>query len=440
MPSVTAHAITGSTARDIARSVEEGVTAGALAPGAALPSVRELAGELGVSPTTVSTAYRELRTRGVVVTHERSRTVVSHVPPLVPRPHAPLPPDERVLAAGDPDPALLPDLAGVLRTLDVPRRGYGEDPLVPTFATRAGDALGRDGIDARHLIAVSGALDGIERALGTMLRAGDRVAVEDPGYTGVLDLLRAMGLEPVPVPVDDAGLRPAALRDVVGGCAAVLVTPRAHNPTGAVLTEERAGELRTVLDRHPDVLVVEDDHAAGIAGAPARTLTAGRERWAVVRSLAKALGPDLRVAVVAGDERTVARLAARLRVGPGWVSTVLQHLAVALWVEAERDGRFEAAARTYAERRRALVDALAADGIEGHAATGLNVWVPVPEETAVVRGLLDRGWAVQAGERYRLASPPAIRVTVARLDPADAGAFAGDLAAVLRPGRSTRLG
>ncbi|MBW3620811.1 MAG: aminotransferase class I/II-fold pyridoxal phosphate-dependent enzyme [Actinobacteria bacterium] len=440
MPSVPAHAITGATARDIARSVEEGVGSGGLAPGTPLPSVRGLARELEVSPTTVATAYRDLRTRGLVVTHERSRTVVSHVPPLVSRPHAPLPEGVRDLAAGDPDPLLLPDLAATLRTLDVPVRGYGEEAIVPELARRAVAWFGADDIDASSLVAVSGALDGIERVLGTALRVGDRVAVEDPGYTGLLDLLRAMGLVPVPVPVDDDGLDPDVLAGVVGGCEAVLLTPRAHNPTGAAMTAERADALRTVLDDVPGVLVVEDDHAADIAGAPARTLTRGRERWAVVRSLAKTLGPDLRVAVVAGDERTVTRLATRLRVGPGWVSTVLQHLAVALWDAAAADGGLERAAATYAERRRALLDALDGAGIPASGRTGLNVWVPVPEETPVVRGLLDRGWAVQAGERYRLAAPPAIRVTVARLEPADAGAVAAAFADVLRHGSATRLG
>lgn len=437
---MSAHAITGSSARDIARSIEEGVAAGGLAPGTPLPSVRGLARELDVSPTTVATAYRELRTRGLVVTHERSRTVVSHVPPLVSRPHAPLPEGVRDLAAGDPDPTLLPDLAATLRTVDVPARGYGEEALVPALSERAVDWFTGDGIDASSLVAVSGALDGIERTLGTALRVGDRVAVEDPGYTGLLDLLRGMGLVPVPVPVDDDGLDPDALAAVVDSCAAVLVTPRAHNPTGAALTAERADALRAVLAGVPQLLVVEDDHAADIAGAPARTLTAGRERWAVVRSLAKTLGPDLRVALVAGDERTVTRLSARLRVGPGWVSTVLQHLAVALWDGAASTGGLAHATRAYADRRTALLAALDDLGVPAHGRTGLNVWVPVPEETPVVRGLLDHGWAVQAGERYRLAAPPAIRITVARLEPADAPAVAAALDEVLRQGSSTRLG
>ncbi|MGH2719077.1 MAG: aminotransferase class I/II-fold pyridoxal phosphate-dependent enzyme, partial [Actinomycetota bacterium] len=85
----------------------------------------------------------------------------------------------------------------------------------------------------------------------------------------------------------------------------------------------------------------------------------------------------------------------------------------------------------YAERREALIGALAARGIGATGRPGLNVWIPVPAEADTVRLLAERGWAVGAGERFRLQSPPAIRVTIARLPPAKAEFFAGDLAAAL---------
>jgi DNA-binding transcriptional MocR family regulator len=91
------------------------------------------------------------------------------------------------------------------------------------------------------------------------------------------------------------------------------------------------------------------------------------------------------------------------------------------------------AARTYSERREALVAALDARGIPAHGRSGLNVWVPVAHEDATVAALLPRGWGVLAGERFRLASPRAIRVTSAALEPADAERFAADLAESLTP-------
>src|SRR4029077_17424697 len=135
----------------------------------------------------------------------------------------------------------------------------------------------RDAIAAPAIAIVSGALDGIERVLQAWLRPGDRVAVEDPSYTGVLDLVAAMGLIAEPVEIDDSGpLREDLNRALKLGAKAFILTPRAQNPTGAALDRKRARELRQVLAAFPECLLIEDDHAGPVAGAPAFTLAAGR--------------------------------------------------------------------------------------------------------------------------------------------------------------------
>src|SRR3954451_1512579 len=112
----------GGTASEIAASVEHGVAAGALAPVDPLPSVRALAAELDVSPTTVAAALAELRRRGVVVSRPRSGTRVAERPPLRPaRPTAAVPEGARDLASGSPDPALLPELTPALHAIDAPQ-------------------------------------------------------------------------------------------------------------------------------------------------------------------------------------------------------------------------------------------------------------------------------------------------------------------------------
>jgi DNA-binding transcriptional MocR family regulator len=117
----------------------------------------------------------------------------------------------------------------------------------------------------------------------------------------------------------------------------------------------------------------------------------------------------------------------------GWVSHLLQRTVVALWSDRHVTGRFAAVAETYAARRRALIEALARRGIASRGRSGFNVWIPVAEEATTVAALADRGWAVRAGEPYRMRTPPAIRATVSTLKPTEAERFAADLAACLHP-------
>jgi DNA-binding transcriptional MocR family regulator len=433
--------IAGSTATQIAVSVELAVRHGRLLPGQRLPTIRKLAGDLGVSPATVAAAYARLRARGMVTARGRGGTVVAWRPPLpVQQPLAP-PPDVRDLTSGYGDPALLPPLADALASVDRRHHLYGEDPVLPALARLAEELLRSERIPVGALAVLGGALDGVERILQAHLRPGDRVALEDPGYPPTLDLTRALGLEPVAVPVDDDGLDPAGLQAALQhGAAAVIASLRAQNPTGAATGAARLQALREVLERHPDALLVTDDHAGPVAGAPGATLAGeGRRRWAHVLSVSKWLGPDLRLALLTGDAATVARVQGRQLLGPGWVSHLLQGLVVALWSAPDTPALLARASLTYARRRGALLEALAARGIAAHGRSGMNVWVPVSGESGVVQRLLAAGWAVRAGEPFRLRSGPGVRVTASALAPDEAERFADDLAAALAPRRRTQL-
>jgi DNA-binding transcriptional MocR family regulator len=299
--------------------------------------------------------------------------------------------------------------------------------------------LAADGVpvDGAELTVTAGALDGIERLLVAHLRPGDRVAVEDPCWANMLDLVAALGLEPIGVPVDDDGPTEAGLRAALeAGANAVVVTARAQNPTGAAIGARRAVALRAILGAFAGVLLIEDDHLAELAPGALHPLAGATHAWAFLRSASKPYGPDLRVAVLAGDEASVARVAGRMRMGAGWVSTLLQRLVVELWRD-EEVGRVVARARDdYAVRRQALIAALAARGLPAHGRTGINVWVPVTDEASVVAGLRDRGYAVAPGSLFRLASGPGIRITVSPLATGDIEPLADAVAeAIGAPGR-----
>ena len=350
----------------------------------------------------------------------------------------------RDLITGGPDPDLLPLLPA--RPARPPARMYAEAPVSPRLRRIAAGQLAADGIDTASLAVSGGALDAIERVLATWLTPADRVIVEDPGHAVTFDLVAAMGFTAVPVPVDDLGIRPGGLAAALErGAGAVIMTPRAQAATGAAWDAARAGEIGEVLRRHPEAGVIEDDHAGPVAGVPAFSACArpagspaDPARWVTVRSVSKSLGPDLRLAVLAGDEATITRMAGRQALGTGWVSYQLQEMVAELWSDATVSRALEAAARTYAARGAAVRAALADRGITASGRSGFTCWIPVADEDGVASALAAAGWAVAPGQRFRIAAPPGIRISFARLAQADAPAFAADLARTLRH-RASRL-
>jgi DNA-binding transcriptional MocR family regulator len=327
----------------------------------------------------------------------------------------------------------------MLPRLGLQPRLYGEPANRPRLLELAAQQLKTDNIPTDSLAVLGGALDAIERVLQVHLRPGDRVAVEDPGYSEIFDLLSALGLIAEPVAIDEYGLLPEELTRVLkSGSRACILTPRAQNPTGAALDERRSRELRKVFNTYDDVLVVEDDHAGPVAGVPALTVChRKKKRWAVVRSVSKSLGPDLRLAVLAGDTTTVARVEGRQFIGAGWVSHILQGIVETLWADPMTTVQLRRAADSYTVRREAMIAALKRYSITAYGRSGLNVWVPVPEEVGVVTNLAAAGWAVRGGERYRIKSPPAVRISIAALHPEETSKLAADFAQCLQPQRGT---
>ncbi|WP_306336899.1 aminotransferase class I/II-fold pyridoxal phosphate-dependent enzyme [Streptomyces sp. KL118A] len=435
--------ISGRRAAEIASSVERAVGDGGLEPGQLLPPMRELATRLGVNPNTVAAAYRTLRERGVIETAGRRGSRVRSKPATTSRElmRVDAPPGVRDVSMGNPDPKLLPALSGAFDAAaaqaDAQPVLYGEGAVDPELERHARAAFEADGVPHGPLAVTSGSLDAIERVLAVHLKPGDGVALEDPGWGSLLDLVSALGLRAVPVGVDDEGPLPADVeRALASGARAAVVTDRAQNPTGAAVTAPRARALRKVFAAHEDVLLIEDDHGHGIVDLPLHPLAGSTRHWALTRSTAKAYGPDLRLAVVTGDAVTVDRLRGRQRLGPGWVSRLLQRAVARLWAEDAVDARVVAA--SYGRRREALIAALAERGIAASGRSGMNAWVPVPDETGVVARLLHAGWAVAPGARFRLNAPPAVRITVAALEDEEIVAVADAVASAAGPAPARR--
>uniref|UniRef100_UPI0015F0DC2E aminotransferase class I/II-fold pyridoxal phosphate-dependent enzyme n=1 Tax=Streptomyces shenzhenensis TaxID=943815 RepID=UPI0015F0DC2E len=342
------------------------------------------------------------------------------------------------LASGNPDPELLPDILAAVRGGHYHQPLYGVPAVDAGLAEWARADFAEDIEQPFRTLVAHGAVDATERLLNAHLARGDTVAIEDPCFLASVGTLRLNGYRSAPVPVDGAGMRPDALRAALqDGARAVVCTPRAHNPTGASLTEERAADLRAILADHPQVLVIEDDHFSAVSARPYHRITPPTTaRWALVRSVSKFLGPDLRLALVAADAETAVRLEARLSAGTTWVSRLLQHTARELLLDPGVHELHEQAREAYAHRSGFLIERLRAHGMDvPYRPDGLNVWVELDVDgRSVVEALARRGWAVRPGHLFAgdpSAHQGAIRVTSSTLTEPQAEAFAAELAAVV---------
>lgn len=431
--------IIGKTAAEIFDSIRVLAQSGGLKPGQELPTTRDLALTLGVNRNTVAMAYKKLTAAGIAITQGRLGTFIREQ--TGPGEQEGLVPGSPLtdLGSGNPNPAWLPDLGAALTRRPYRPRLYGEPVIDPDMQALAQQMLGGDCPAPFELNLCHGAVDAMERLLSAYFVAGDKVAVEDPCFISSVNTLRMAGLQAIGVPVDEQGMCADALeRALAQGAQAVILTPRAHNPTGASLSAARARQLRAVLARHPHVLVIADDHFSLLASSDYHDPIPGTAtRWALIRSVSKMLGPDLRLALVASDAHTAQRLRLRLAPGTNWVSHLLQDAVVACLSSAHVTAQLAQAREDYARRRALLAAALDAQGIKAASpADGLNLWIPLPQDTPpIVLALARHGWLVRGSDAFALQAPrPGLRITVSSLDEADAQAFAQVLRHVLEQG------
>ncbi|MFD7730680.1 PLP-dependent aminotransferase family protein [Kitasatospora phosalacinea] len=398
----------GELAGRLTRELRAAVRDGRLVAGARLPASRVLAAQLGVSRGVVVEAYEQLAAEGYLVGRQGSGTRVADGV-AAEQPQA----DVRVAAAeprydlkpGSPDLGAFPRAAwagAVRRALQGAANrdlGYGDPAGLPQLRRELAAYLGRvRAVAARpeQVTVVSGVGQGLALLTEVLARHGrQRIAVEDPASPGTLELLRAHGVEPVGVPVDQEGL---LVRELAASAAdAVLVTPAHQYPTGVALSARRRGELAAWA--RLGGLVVEDDYDAefrydreplgAVQGlAPERTVYLG--------SLSKTLAPGLRLgwAVLPGwlaeDFREAKRYA---DLGTG----AIDQLAFAALLES---GGYDRHLRTVRPRYRARRDALVA-ALREHlpgaelrgVAAGLHLYAELPP------GVGESGFAAAALRR-----------------------------------------
>lgn len=408
------------SARSVAQEVGRLITRGDLPPGSRLPTVRQIGGELEVSPATISEAWQMLRQAGLIDTAGRNGTTV--IGPRV-RPTgvgrygrvAGIGRDLPVnLATGTPDPALLPDIEPLISDIDFDTSVV--DYLAPAVVEDLYEVLSEMWpFEPGSLTVVNGAMDGLARIASQLVPFGSPVAIENPTFPPLIDTLEQLGAELIPLDLDREGPVPdSMIRALLEHPVAVFLQPRAHNPTGVSMTAARAQELATIL-AETDTLVVENDHASGIATAPVISL--GRwlpDQTIRIHGFSKSHGPDLRLAAVGGREDVVTEVASNRVSGPGWSSRLLQRILVKLLTDSASNEVIEHARQVYTARRTALVAALNRLNSPVRCDDGINLWLPVTDESQALVTLAAHGVSAAPGSAFCINDLPSdhLRVTV----------------------------
>ena len=444
LPVVVDRAAITPLATQISAQVRAAVTVGVLSTGDRLPSTRDLATTLGVSRTVVTTAYAQLFAEGWLEGRHGSGTYIAEAvlppggqaPPVTPQwgdypsPHAPLTPGPRARGASPPyslaswtSPALTTSptppapstLDGLINLSPGIPWAAGIEPAVwrrawrhagtrppslwpdphglPELRAELAAYLRRSrglNVTPAHILVTRGVSAGLALLAAALLRPGDKVGVEEPGYPAAREVLRRAGAQVVPCRVDAHGVIP----DELPGDLRLLYTTPAHQyPLGGRLPVGRRQAL-TAWARDCGAIVVEDDYDSEFrydVGPLPALHSMDPEVIVYLGTASKVLAPGFGAGWLIADSGLVERLA-ELRPALGErVPEPVQHAFLALLTSGDLERHIRKMRLEYARRRAALVDALAGLTCPGtHArAAGHPGAVDVPPEPGTFRLLGD---------------------------------------------------
>ncbi len=442
LPSIASLKADGAPPRyeQIAGALCQAIRSGQLKPGDRLPTLRRVASDLGVSLTTVTAAFKSLGESGRASCPRATNC-----------------------SFGGPGASLLPLklikrhwLAAFDDVSNCDLQYNTAEPIEALTEVLCARLIA-DGIAVKsaELLVGTSAQQFMVLASDVIRRQGSApgpvVAVEQPGYYTIFDTWDHAGIRMVGMETDEDGARPESLELAIrAGANAVLLTPRAHNPTGASWSPGRLEALGDVLSRYPHVLAIEDDHFGDIAHEPVGSLLADprvEDRVIYIRTFSKSIAPDLRLSVAAARPRLKTLLQDAKSHADGWSSRLLQRVLAGVLQDDALPSWLERVRKTYRARRERVAEVLSKCGIPGVAAwpgrDGVNVWIHLPsgfDAVEVIESAAALGVLVAPGEVFYL-SPghsDVIRFNVGSVETDKVSACAGLLAKAIRQSGGTR--
>lgn len=448
--------------QQIKRILADRIRSGMAKPGERLPTVRQMAQQLGVSPVTVMQAYATLEAAGLVVREhgrgifvqarpgsngERKKAPLhwqQNLPDYIPRSlsgyltRSELPPNAVPMHIATVEAGLLQimELVNAVKhaALHDPSRLGRYSPTAGVSELRMAVAayLADRGLSvpAADVLITQGAQQGIDLVARTFTGPGDGVAIESPSYPPAIDAFRARGVRLYPIPVDGEGMRVDLLADIPN-LRLVYLVPTFQNPTGAVLSRRRrATLLEMARSRH--FLILEDDPWSEIAfaKAPPPTLKSQDPDGHVIylKSFSKLLSVGVRIGAVVATGQIFERLVAAKQIADLGVSLLPQLAVLPVLQSARLQRHLGRMVNALRERRDAVLGALAAAAPRGvrwtAPAGGLNVWVTLPphiDAEVLLSAAETRGLVFAPGISFFPADPELnhLRLSFGAASPAD---------------------
>ncbi|MGQ9586057.1 MAG: MocR-like pyridoxine biosynthesis transcription factor PdxR [Anaerolineae bacterium] len=420
--------------------LREQILRGDLSPGTRLPPEREMARRLGVSRTTIVSAYDELVAEGLVEAHVGRGTVVlapapagvaaaeavqpiawpAHFSSLAQRLQGPtaaelltlrqlsLKPNILSFASGFPDPSLIPPQR-FHEAWDAVLKEVGFEATAPSPIQGLGvlreliaDRLAHKGILAQpeNVIVVSGSQQGLDLLTRLLAEPGDTVMCEAPTYFGALQAFQVQGLRVIGVPVDREGMDMGRVEALLARYRPrfIYTQPNYQNPTGTTMSLERREKLLRLAQRY-QVPILEDDPFGDLwfdQPPPPAVKALDRSGHVIYLStFSKSLAPGLRIGWLTAPQPLVDLGILLKRVADLQPNTGGQHLVVEFARRGWLDEILDQARPTYRRRCLTMDSALRKhlpDGAQWlRPAGGLFLWLELPEEVSAHQLLAEAG-------------------------------------------------
>ena len=409
----------------VADAIGADLAAGVLQPGERLPTQRALAAQLGVDLTTVTRAYAEAASRGLVLSEGRRGSFVRG---------APLPDPEQLIAGEatsgmnmPPEPAdsllqerMAAGFASLLKARHAPlhyQPAGGNDALRQAAAAYLARQI--PGLSADEVVISAGSQSALHAIFQTAIAPGDRIAAGRFTYPGLIALARRRGAKLIGLETDDQGIVPDAVaRAARDGLKALYVVPTNDNPSTATMKEARRRDI-AALARRFGFLIVEDDAYGPLARRPLATIAslAPELTWHLLTT-SKLISPSLRVGFLRAPSIGDAIEAAEAVHEASIMAPPLNAALVATWFADGSFQRILAAVRDEAEARMIEADKVLGPLGARSQPEGYHLWLPLPAESEPERiagQAVASGLPVTPGRNFAIspsAAEPALRISL----------------------------